>query len=522
MNLSELLAIPALIVPNRTATISKNRRSSYVDLESRSQKLAMGLVATVGLAPGDRVLWMDVNSDKQAEAFFGIARADGVSVPINYRFRDDELAFAIENSGASVLFVGDQYLGSVADMLYSQAGRFSLLKRIVAIEGDPPDGWLTYESLLRSVGESTPLRDTDDLAMILYTSGTTGRPKGVMLSHDGLTSYPLENVTPADTEFEQRALLSVPLYHVAGVQVLFASIYGGRTLVVESQFDPTEWLRLVEEERVTRATIVPTMLKMAMDHPDFDKRDLSSLEILTYGAAPMPQDLVCEAIQRLPAVRFINAFGQTETGATITALPPEDHDLTGSPDLVAKRIRRLTSIGLPLDDVEVRLIAQDGSEVPNGEVGEIVARGPRLMLGYWNDEANTAEALQDGWLRTGDIGRIDEDGYVYLVDRARDFIKRGGEMISPQEVERTLREHPSIQDAAVIGIPDSYWGESVRAVVVTTRGDSPSEKELIEHCRSKLASFKKPESIVVVEKLPRNELGKVLKKQLREEFEQLS
>lgn len=518
MNLAELLTIPALIVPERTATVFDGRRLAYADLDARAGALAAGLISDAGVRPGDRVAWMDVNGDRQAEALFGIARADAVSVPVNYRARDDELAFAIGDSGATVLFVGAQYAGAVADLFRSDDGRFASVTTLVAIEGEPPQGWVAYESLLQSGGEAFPARDGDDLAMILYTAGTTGRPKGVMLSHDGLTSYPLENVTPADPEFEQRTLLSVPLYHVAGIQVLCSSIYGGRTLVIEPQFDAGEWLRLVETERVTRATVVPTMLKMAMEHPDFAHRDLSSLQILTYGAAPMPQDVITAAIERLPGVRFINAFGQTETGATITALPPEDHDLTGSPDVVEKRRRRLASIGLPLDDVEVRVVDEDGAGVPVGEVGEIVARGPRLMKGYWHREVATAETLQGGWLHTGDLGRVDEDGYVYLAGRARDFIKRGGEMVSPEEVEAVLREHASVDDAAVIGIADPHWGESVRAVVVPATGRGVDEAVLIEHCRSRLASFKKPESVVAVEELPRNALGKVLKRELRERF----
>ena len=263
-----------------------------------------------------------------------------------------------------------------------------------------------------------------------------------MLTHRGLTSHPLENVEPADPGFEQRALLCVPLYHVAGVQVMLSSVYGGRVLVVQGQFEAGEWLRLVEEERVGRSTVVPTMLKMILEHPDLSARDLSSLRLLTYGAAPMPAEVILSAIRALPGVRFINAFGQTETGATITALAPEDHVLAGDPDLVARRRRRLRSIGRPLQDVELRVVDEDGAEVEAGRVGEIVARGPGLMKGYWRRDEATAEATRGGWLHTGDLGRVDGDGYVYLEGRARDFIKRGGEMISPEEVEDVLRGPP--------------------------------------------------------------------------------
>ncbi len=518
MNVADLLSISAQIVPDRIATVMDGRRTVYGDLDARASALATGLTSLAGVTGGDRVAWMDVNSDLQIEAFFGIGRADAVSVPVNYRARDEELTFVIEDSAATVLFVGSKYLAAVFELLHKHGDRLTSVKKLVAIEGEPPSGWAAYEDLLAGGGDASPVRDGEDTAMILYTAGTTGRPKGVMLTHDALTAYPLENVNPADPEFEQRTLLSVPLYHVAGVQVFLSSIYGGRTLVIEPQFEAGNWLRLVEEEGVTRATVVPTMLKMAIEHPDFAARDLSSLQILTYGAAPMPHDVISAAIDHLPGVRFINAFGQTETGATITALPPEDHDLTGTPETVAKRRRRLGSIGLPLKDVEVCVVDEDGEEVATGEVGEIVARGPRLMKGYWRRDEATAETIYDGWLHTGDLGRVDEDGYVYLAGRAKDFIKRGGEMVSPEEVEAVLREHPSVEDAAVIGIADPHWGESVRAVVVPTTDWGVDEAELIEHCREKLASFKKPESVMEVDELPRNALGKVLKRELRERF----
>ena len=518
MNLSELLSIPAMIVPDRVATVFSGRRTTYRDLEARAGALAAGLVSRVGVGPGDRVAWMDVNGDREVESLFGISRADAVSVPINYRARTEELAFMLEDSAAGVLCVGAQYVAAVAELMRHEGDRLSTVNHLVAIDGEPPQGWISYDELTEPGGERVPARGGEDLAVILYTAGTTGRPKGVMLSHEGLTSYPLENVNPADPEFEQRTLLSVPLYHVAGVQVVLSSIYGGRVLVVQRQFEAGEWLSLVEQEGISRATVVPTMLKMVMEHPDFADRDLSSLRILTYGAAPMPANVILAAIERLPGVRFINAFGQTETGATIAALPPEDHELFGPPELVETRRRRLGSIGLPLEDVEIRVVDEDGAEVPPGQVGEIVARGPRLMKGYWRREDATAEAMSGGWLHTGDLGRVDEDGYVYLAGRARDFIKRGGEMISPQEVEEVLREHPSVEDAAVIGVADLHWGESVRAVVVPATGWGVDEAGLIEHCRNRLASFKRPESVMEVNELPRNALGKVLKRELRRRF----
>ena len=502
-------------MPERVATVFESRRTTFASLDAGASAVAAGITSFAALTPGDRVAWMDTNSDHLIEAFCGIARAGAVSVPVNYRARDDELAFVLADSGAKVLMVGQRYADSVSRFLESSAGRACHVEKVIALGPQRREGWIAWEELINSGVAGAVESAGEDLAVILYTAGTTGRPKGVMLTHGGLTAYPLENVNPADPDFEQRALLCVPLYHVAGVQVLLSSIYGGRVLVVEGQFEAGEWLRLVEAERVSRATVVPTMLKMILEHPDLAHRDLSSLQILTYGAAPMPTNVIEPALERFPDVRFVNAFGQTETGATIAALPPQDHELAGDPELVAKRRRRLRSIGLPLQDVEVRVVDETGEEVETGLVGEIVARGPRLMTGYWRSDKATAEVMVDGWLHTGDLGRMDEDGYIYLSGRARDFIKRGGEMISPEEVEGVLRDHPSVEDAAVIGVPDPHWGEAVRAVVVPAAGRVVDDAELIEHCTAALASFKRPESVVTVDELPRNALGKVLKRELR-------
>ncbi|MCE2462517.1 MAG: AMP-binding protein, partial [Dehalococcoidia bacterium] len=282
------------------------------------------------------------------------------------------------------------------------------------------------------------------------------------------------------------------------------------------QFESQEWMELVQRERPDRAMMVPTMLKQLMDHPRFHSYDLSSLQVITYGAAPMPLEVIRRAIGEFPNASFINAFGQTETASTITMLPPQDHVLDGTPEEVEKKLKHLTSIGKPLDDVEVAIVDDDGEPVPTGEVGEIVAIGPRIMKGYWKQEEATEGTIKGGALYTGDLGYQDEDGYIYLSGRAKDFIKRGGEMVSPEEVERVLMSHPGVEDAAIIGVPDMDWGERVRAVVVR-REASAGEEELIEYCHQRLASFKKPESVVFVDELPRNALGKVLKRVLREE-----
>ena len=354
----------------------------------------------------------------------------------------------------------------------------------------------------------------------MYTAGTTGRPKGVPLRHSGFVSYVLESVEPANPDVEERNLLSVPLYHIAGIQAMLAAVYGGRTLVLMRQFEVKEWMETVQQERVTRAMLVPTMLKWVVENPEFKEYDLKSLKVITYGAAPMPFEVINRAINELPWVRFINAFGQTETASTITSLGPEDHIIEGTDEEREKKLKRLTSsIGRPLPDVEVKIVDEEGNALSTSEVGEILAKGPRIMAGYWGDEQKTSQVLtSDGWLRTGDKGWMDEEGYIYLAGRGDDMIIRGGENISPEEVENVLYSHPKIEEAAVIGVSDPDWGQEPRAIVVLKKGESGTEEELIEYCRSRLTGFKRPRSVIFVDSLPRNQLGKVLKKELRERY----
>jgi acyl-CoA synthetase (AMP-forming)/AMP-acid ligase II len=458
---------------------------------------------------------LHVNCNQHIEAYFASAKLDAVFVPLQFRARADELAHMVNDCAPKALIAGSRYV----DLVGSLGDRMDSVQHTILLDG-AEDGWHDYEGLLRSASddEQFPSGDDDDLTIIMYTAGTTGFPKGVMLSHGSFSSYILGNVTPADPETEERNILTVPLYHVAGVQAVMAAIYGGRTLIVQGQFEAKQWMGLVERERANRAMMVPTMLKVLMDHPDFHGHDLSSLEVITYGAAPMPLEVIKRAIKEFPGTHFINAFGQTETASTITMLPPEDHILEGSAEKLDKKLKRLTSIGKPLEDVEVSIVDEDGTPVDQGSVGEIVARGPRLMKGYWNSSDATADAIRGGWLFTGDLGYCDEDGYIYLSGRAKDFIKRGGEMISPEEVEQALQSHPAVDDAAVIGVPDAVWGECVRAVVVLKARHAVGQEEITEHCRQRLAGFKKPESVVFVDELPRNPLGKVLKRVLRKQY----
>ena len=513
MNTTEILMLASAIVPERDAIVFSGQRYSFELLQERVNRLANAL-SDLGVGPGDRVAAMQTNCNHLIELYFAAAQLDAIYVPINFRAKEDELTTMLRIAEPSLLFLGERYLPLAA-------GGDLPDDRIVMLDTPATGGRHGYDGLLAGAEPDQmhfPEDDEDATTVIMFTSGTTSVPKGVQLSHDSFSTFLLTNVTPADPDVEETNLLTVPMYHVAGLQAALAAVFGGRTLVVMPQFDPEEWMSLAVEHRANRAMLVPTMLKRVMDHPQFSDYDLSSLDVITYGAAPMPLPVIRDAIEKFPNTRFINAFGQTETASTITMLPPDDHVLTGTPAEVETKLRRLTSIGKPLDDVEVMIVSEEGEPVSGDEVGEIVARGPRMMSGYWRQDEATGDTIRSGWLYTGDLGWQDDDGYIYLAGRARDFIKRGGEMISPEEVEQTLAEHPGVADVAVIGVPDLEWGEEVRAVVVRDT-DSVDESDLIEFCRQRLAGYKRPRSVVFIDALPRNVMGKVMKRDLRDQFD---
>ena len=513
MNTTEFLMLASAIVPDRTAIVFDGQEFTFEALQERVNRLANAM-SDLGVGRGVRVAAMQTNCHQLVEIYFATAQLDAVYVPINFRAKEEELATMLGIVNPTFLFIGERYLPLVTDDVLPR-------DRIVMIDASPPMGMHRYDDLL-AAGDPEQLHfpedDEDATTVIMFTSGTTSIPKGAQLTHDSFGTFLLSNVEPADPDVAETNLLTVPMYHVAGLQAALAAVFGGRTLVVMPQFDEESWMALVGEHRVNRAMLVPTMLKRVMDHPGFANYDLSSLGVITYGAAPMPLPVIRDAIRKFPNTRFINAFGQTETASTITMLPPDDHVLTGAPEEVETKLRRLTSIGKPLDDVEVMIVSEEGEPVPEGVVGEIVARGPRIMTGYWGQEEATVDTIRSGWLYTGDLAWQDGDGYIYLSGRARDFIKRGGEMISPEEVEQTLAEHPGVSEAAVIGIQDLEWGEEVLAVVVPTN-ERVSEGDLIDFCRDRLAGFKRPRIVEFVEELPRNVMGKVMKRDLREQFD---
>jgi len=515
MNTTDFLAISSAICPNRAAIVFEGERYSFAELSARVNNLAASM-ARLGIGKGDRVGLLQVNCPACMEVYFAVTRLGAIYIPLNFRAKADELSYMINNSGTKLVFVGERYL----EMVASIRPRFTGEVMLATLENQH-EGMHYYRDMVEKTADAETLADIcdDDTAVLMYTAGTTGFPKGVMLSHNSFGIYMLENVTPADPDAEERNILTVPLYHIAGMQAMMAAVYGGRTVIMQRQFDPVGWMELVQSEKANRAMMVPTMLKQLMDHPDFGKYDLSSIRVITYGAAPMPLEVIRQAIKVFPGASFINAFGQTESASTITALGPDDHNISGTPEEVEKKLKRLTSIGKPLSDVEIKIADEDGKKLGPGKVGEIVVRGPRVMSGYWDEQDKSRKTLdKEGWLHTGDMGYVDEDGYYYLAGRSKDMIIRAGENISPGELEEVLNAHPAIEDAAIIGVPSDEWGEEPKAIVVLKKGQACTAEEVMEYCRGKLASYKRPRYVEFVDELPRNTMGKVLKRVLREKY----
>lgn len=515
MNTANFLSIPASMFPDQEIVVSGEQRFTYGEMLSRVRRLSSAL-RDRGVGRGTRVAVLATNSHRYLECYYAAAAAGATFVPLNYRAKLHELEHMIDRAEPRVLFVSERYLpllDQLADRLPAGMTRI-----VLEGSGDPAS---SYEDLISSGTEDVEDAEVEeeDVCILMYTSGTTSLPKGVMLTFGDFTTYVVGTVEMADGTPRGSQLLCVPLYHIAGATSIMSSLWAGRRIVVLPQFEAGDWLSAVAQERVTHAFVVPTMLKKVLDHPRFGSTDLASLENLSYGGAPMPFPVIRRAVESFPSsCGFVNAFGQTETTSTLTVLGPDDHRLCGDSTKDENVLRRLRSIGKPLPDVEVKVAADDGTELGPNETGEIMVRTPRVMKGYAGDVEGGAKLEADGFLHTRDLGYVDEDGYVFLVGRKDDMIIRGGENIAPAEIEAVLQTHPCVDEVAVLGLPNEEWGQIVAAAVVLKAGSAASADELADHCRARLASFKKPEVIELLDELPRNPLGKVLRNELRARF----
>ncbi len=509
MNTVNFVTIPSSIVPDQEILVFGNQRLTYAQLADQVARLA-SVFKKAGLKRHDVVAALDTNSDRYIAAYYAAAKAGLTFLPLNYRAKEAELEYMINAADTRLLLVGDRYLDLI------QRLRPQLKVREFLAFGEGRGGMPRVADLVARAEPDEEEADVEDedTSILMYTSGTTSLPKGVMLSFRDFTAYVTANVEMADGTDRGVALVCVPFYHIAGTTAYMTNIWTGRKIIVMPQFDARTWLKLVETERVTHAFVVPTMMKQLLDEPSFANTDLSSLTNLAYGGAAMPIQVIRRAIEAFPkTVGFVNAYGQTETTSSLTVLGPDDHRLEGTPAEVETKLKRLNSIGKPLPDVEIRVRDEEGKILPAGQVGEIIIRTPRIMKGYAGrtDDA----ALPEGWRATGDLGWIDEDGYVFFAGRKDDMIIRGGENIAPAEIEAVLMSHPAVDEVAVVGVPSEEWGQTVKAFVVLRKGAQATENELSEFCRSRLASFKRPEKIAFIDALPKNQLGKILRKDLR-------
>jgi acyl-CoA synthetase (AMP-forming)/AMP-acid ligase II len=485
--------------PDRVAMREGEKIYTYGELEDRTARFASALIAK-GLKKGDRIAWIGKNAALYFTMFYGAARAGIVMAPIGWRLAPTEWAYILNDTGSKIIFTGEGF-----DHVASQLdGKLTHSPEII--------GPAAAERLISQTERSEFEPATIDEAVLqLYTSGTTGNPKGAVLSNRnmfGLRKYS-KDLGIAYTQWEEHeaVMVAMPCAHIGGTGLGVMALGSGLPGVILPEFTPDGVFDAVEKYGVTRFFIVPAALQMLLMHPRCASVDYSGLKYILYGAAPIPLELLRQALQVFGA-EFIQAYGMTETTGTICMLPPEDHDPAGN--------KRMRSAGKPLPGVEIRILGGNGEDLPVNEVGEVVTRSTNNMLGYWNmPDATKSTLSNDGWIRTGDAGYLDEDGYLYIHDRVKDMIISGGENVYPAEVESAIYGHPAVQEVAVFGIPDEKWGETVKAVVVPKPGMTVDEADVIAWARARIAPFKAPRSIDVIPELPRNASGKILRKDLR-------
>ncbi len=492
---------------DKTAIVFRDKTLSFADLERKACSFA-NLMTRLGVKKGDRVAINSYNSHHYPISLLGLAKIGAIQVPINFMLNAEEVDYVVTHSGAKIFIVED----SLLPIIQSNNNLFKSIQSwgLIPLAGsDIPSGFfdLDYEMSATPADDPDVTVEAEDIVQIPYTSGTESRPKGAMLSHRALMTQYFSCMIDGQYESQDVSLHGLPLFHCAQLHCfLMPFLYTGAESIILHKADPLEMMRCIEKYKVTHMFAPPTVWIGLLNHPRLRDFNLSSLKKAAYGASIMPVEIITQLSNTFPGLRLWNYYGQTEMGPVATILKPED------------QLLKPGSAGKAVINVETRLMDDDGNFVPVGSVGEIVHRSGQVMTGYLNDPEKSKEAFANGWFHSGDLGKFDEDGYLYVVDRKKDMIKTGGENVASREVEEALYRHADIAEAAVIGLPDPKWIELVAAVVVLKQGAATTEKDIIEYCKNNLAGFKCPKRIILTDKLPKNPSGKILKRELKDMF----
>jgi acyl-CoA synthetase (AMP-forming)/AMP-acid ligase II len=511
MLIHDYLKYWASATPDKECISDGVRSYTYREMDDWSDRIAT-VLDNLAVPDGGRFGVLAGNCCEWLAAYQGAFKRGAVPVPLNFRLHPGEWEFLLSDSTSTAVLVQSQYVDKIATV----RDKLEQVRSWVVLDGPAP-GWESLPELVSAAGKdplAQPPLTPDHELWQMYTSGTTGLPKGAVLTHAAVNMNVAQAHLDPPSRHEDRALVVMPQFHAGAATSMIGNLAAGSSMRVMAKWDPRECARVMAEEGITKVSLVPAMIQaLLVEVPDLAERDFSSVRTLGYGASAISAETLRSALAVFPAVEFRQGFGQTETSGCLTVLTPRDHRraLAGEEHL-------LYSCGRAIVGTEIAIVDDEGKPVPAGEPGEIIARGPQMMRGYWNRPEATAATLVDGWLHTGDVGRLDAEGYLYISDRVKDMIVSGGENIYPREIENVLFQMPCILDAAVIGVPDERWGESVKAVVVLRQGMTATEDEVINWTRERLATYKAPRTVDFIDALPRNPSGKVLKRVLREPY----
>jgi long-chain acyl-CoA synthetase len=500
----------AWFYPDREAFIFGDRRTTFKQYNHRVNSLIHSL-RDMGLKKGDIIGVLSWNCQEFMDVYGACEKAGFVIAPFSARLSAGDFNYLIKDSEAAALFVGSEF----TEMIDSLMPDIKTVKHIISMESPFP-GMISHEDLLGSYPTTEPdinVGDQDKL-FIWYTSGTTGRPRGALYTHERFRDEMMCLAREVPIGPYDKCISLLALFHSGGIALNHYYFYQGATTVHMKTFDAAEMFKIIDSEKITNISLVPTHLSAMLDVPDRDRYDVSSVRRIYYAGSPMPKELLIRGIEKFGLV-FYQAYGLTETGPDISSLKEREHDvLNKSP----REQQRLLSCGRPSLGVHVRIVDEKGRDVTTGELGEIIAKSRHLTVEYWKKPVETKKAIIDGWFHTGDIGRYDEDGYIYIVDRKKDMIVSGGENIFPREIEEVLYRHPAVLECAVFGIPDPKWVESVHAVVSLRTGTTASAKELIDFCKENMARYKAPKSVEIIPKLPKGATGKIQKRDMKSKY----